>query len=108
MVIYIIHFEVPKKKFGIALGFLSIDLIQKERAVGKSIMEQYVIKWIFYPNSHALYHLDLFIYLFIWESTSFRLISTDPKIFINFIIKLTMIRLCIMPIINKSNGQKFS
>ena len=44
MVIYIIHFEVPKKKFGIALGFLSIDLIQKERVVGKSIMEQYVIK----------------------------------------------------------------
>ena len=44
MDIYIIHFEVPKKKNGIALGFLSIDLIQKEGAVGKSIMEQYVIK----------------------------------------------------------------
>ena len=45
MVIYIIHFEVPKKKknTGIALGFLSIDLIQKEGVVGKSIVEQYVI-----------------------------------------------------------------
>ena len=47
MVIYIIHFEVQKrkkkekKKTGIALGFLSIDLIQKEGAVGKSIVKQY-------------------------------------------------------------------
>ena len=47
MAIYIIHFEVQKKKkkekTSIALGFLSIDLIQKEGAVGKSIVEQYVI-----------------------------------------------------------------
>ena len=41
MVIYIIHFEVQKKKNGIALGFLSIDLIQKEGAVRKSIVKQY-------------------------------------------------------------------
>ena len=43
MVIYIIHFEVQKIKIGTTLGFLSIDLIQKEGAVGKSIVEQYVI-----------------------------------------------------------------
>ena len=30
MVIYIIHFELQKNKIGIALGFLSIDLIQRE------------------------------------------------------------------------------
>ena len=53
--------STKKKKNGIALGFLSIDLIQKEGADGKSIMEQYVIKWIFYPNSHALYHLDWYL-----------------------------------------------
>ena len=30
MVIYIIHFKVQKKKIGIVLGLLSIDLIQNE------------------------------------------------------------------------------
>ena len=30
MVTYIIHFELQKNKAGIALGFLSIDFIQKE------------------------------------------------------------------------------
>ena len=30
MVTYIIHFELQKNKAGIALGFLSIDLIQKK------------------------------------------------------------------------------
>ena len=30
MVIYIIHFKLQKNKIGIALGFLSIDLIQRE------------------------------------------------------------------------------
>ena len=30
MVIYIKHFELQKNKIGIALGFLSIDLIQRE------------------------------------------------------------------------------
>ena len=30
MVTYIIHFELQKNKAGIALGFLSVDFIQKE------------------------------------------------------------------------------
>ena len=42
-------FRITKKtknKTGIALGFLSIDLIQKEGAVGKSIVKQYSHAWL--------------------------------------------------------------